>query len=204
MARVAVFVGSLRRDSINRKLAQALAKLAAPRGLDLQLVELADLPHYNDDLWAAPAGAPPAVLRLKRTVEEADAVLFVTPEYNRSIPGLLKDVIDWASRPWGKNSWTGKPGAIAGASGGKIGTAVAQSQIRSSLVVLDVALMGQPEAYVQVTPGLIDADFNLTDESVEKFLTGFVAAFADWIGKISGVVPEPGQPDVAPVIEKAA
>jgi chromate reductase len=201
MAHVAVFVGSIRRDSINLKLAQALAKLAAPRGLDLELVELADLPHYNEDLWAAP---PPSVLRLKRSIEEADAVLFVTPEYNRSIPGLLKDAIDWASRPWGKNSWTGKPGSIAGASGGKIGTAVAQSQIRSSLVVLDVALMGQPEAYVQVTPGLIDADFNVTDDSVEKFLAGFVAAFADWIGKISGIVPEPGQPDVAPVIEKAA
>src|SRR3954453_684893 len=100
MARVAVFVGSLRRDSINRKLAQALAKLAAPRGLDLQIVELGDLPHYNDDLWQQP---PAAVTRLKREVEAADAVLFVTPENNRSFPGILKDAVDRASRPWGKN-----------------------------------------------------------------------------------------------------
>ena len=198
MVKVAVVVGSLRRGSINRTLALALRKLAAPIGLDLELVELNDLPQCNDDLWTDP---PPAVKRLKRQIEAADAVLFVTPEYNRAIPGLVKTTVDWASRPWGKNSWAGKPGAIAGASGGKLGTAVAQAQLRATLVVLDVALMGQPEAYITLAPDSIDSQHNVTDESMRKFLTGFLGAFVDWIGKVAGIVPEPGQPDVAPVQE---
>jgi chromate reductase len=200
MVKVAVIVGSLRRDSINRKLALALKKLAAPKGLDLSLVDLTDLPQYNDDLWPNP---PAAVGRLKRAVEAADAVLFITPEFNRAIPGLLKNAVDWASRPWGKNSWAGKPGAIAGATGGKIGTAVAQSQLRGTLVLLDVTLMGQPEAYLTLAADTIDANNNVTDESVRKFLQGFIGAFTDWIGKVAGIVPEPGQPDVAEVMEPA-
>jgi chromate reductase len=198
---VAVVVGSLRRESINRKLALALKKLAAPQGLDLELVALDDLPQYNEDLWANP---PEAVTRLKRQIEAADAVLFITPEYNRAIPGLLKNAVDWASRPWGKNSWSGKPAAIAGATAGKIGTAVAQAQLRGTLVVLDMALMGQPEAYVQLAPDTIDPAYNVTDEAVRRFLAGFLAAFVDWIGKVAGIVPEPGQPDAAQVIEEAA
>ena len=191
MTKVAVIVGSLRRESINRQLALALVKLAAPQ-LDLELVDVSDLPHYNNDLWDSP---PASITRLKQAIETADAVLLITPEYNRAPPGLIKDVIDWGSRPWGKNSWKGKPGAIAGATGGKIGTAVAQSQVRSSLIVLDVALMGQPEAYITVTPGLIDASFGVTDETVKKFLQTFLASLADWIGKLTGIVPEEGQPD---------
>ncbi|MEJ0013927.1 MAG: NAD(P)H-dependent oxidoreductase [Bauldia sp.] len=196
MVKVAVFVGSLRRDSINRALAKALAKLAAPT-LEFELVDISDLPHYNNDLWE---GTPPAaVTRMKHAMEAADAVLFITPEYNRSVPGLIKDVVDWASRPYGQNSLKGKPGAVAGASGGKIGTAVAQSHLRNSLVVLDVALMGQPEAYITVTPGLIDVNFDVTDEAVRVFLVKFLAAFADWIGKIAGIVMEEGQPDATRV-----
>jgi chromate reductase len=144
------------------------------------------------------------VTRLKREVEAADAVLFITPEYNRAIPGVVKNAVDWASRPWGKNSWSGKPAAIAGATGGKIGTAVAQAELRNILVVLDMALMGQPEAYITLGPATIDANHNVTDEAVRKFLAGFVGSFRDWIGKVAGIVPEPGQPDVQPVIEKAA
>ena len=201
MVNVAVIVGSLRRESINRKVALALQKLARPRGLELSLVELGDLPQYNDDLWPDP---PAAVTRLKRAVEAADAVLLITPEYNRGVPGLIKNALDWASRPWGKNSWAGKPGAIAGATGGKIGTAVAQAELRNSLVVLGVALMGQPEAYLQVTPGLIDANFTITDASFRKFLDGYLACFSEWIGKVADVVPEPGQPDIAEVMPAAA
>ena len=118
----------------------------------MSLVALGDLPHYNQDLWDDP---PAAVTRLKREVEAADAVIFVTPEYNRAPPGLVKDVVDWASRPYGKNSWAGKPAAVIGATTGKIGTAVAQSQLRSTLLVLDLAVMGQPEAYIQLA-----ADFD--------------------------------------------
>ncbi len=201
MINVAVVVGSLRRDSINRKLALALKKLGVAQGIEFNLVEIGDLPHYNDDLWSEP---PAAVSGLKRAIEAADAVLFITPEYNRAIPGVLKNAVDWASRPWGKNSWSGKPAAIAGATGGKIGTAVAQAELRNILVVLDTALMGQPEAYVTLAPATIDKDHNVTDESVRKFLAGFVSAFRDWIGKVAGIVPEPGQPDTEPVIEKAA
>ncbi|CAN5277286.1 NADPH-dependent FMN reductase [soil metagenome] len=190
VVRVAVIVGSLRRESINLKLAKALQKLEAP-GCEFFFVEIGDLPHYNNDLWENP---PAAVLRLKRDIESADAVMFVTPEYNRGIPGLVKDVIDWASRPFGKNSWLGKPAAIIGASSGRIGTAVAQSQLRSTLLVLDLAVMGQPETYVTVAPGLIAADFTVTDEAIRKILQKFLNSFADWIGKVSDIVPEEGQP----------
>ena len=188
--KVAVFVGSLRRESINLKLARALTTLEAP-GCTFSFVEIGDLPHYNNDLWENP---PASVTRLKRDIESADAVLFVTPEYNRGIPGLVKDVIDWGSRPFGKNSWRGKPAAIIGASTGRIGTAVAQSQLRSTLLVLDLAVMGQPETYVTVTPGLFAADFTVTDEAIRKLLRKFLDAFADWIEKVTGLVPEEGQP----------
>lgn len=194
MVKVAVVVGSLRRDSINRKLALALKKLGRRNGLALSLVELGDLPHYNQDLWDDP---PAAVTRLKRDIEAADAVIFATPEYNRAPPGLVKDVVDWASRPYGKNSWAGKPAAVIGATTGKIGTAVAQSQLRSTLLVLDLAVMGQPEAYIQLAADTIDADHAVVDEAVRAFLEKWLAAFTDWIGKVAGLVPEPGQPEGA-------
>ena len=177
MHQVAVIVGSLRRESINLRFAKALAKLAEAT-LEFKLLELADVPLYNDDLWQAP---PEAVLRLKREVGAADAVLFVTPEYNRSIPAVVKNVVDWGSRPYGKNSWAGKPGAIVGTSMGAIGTAVAQSHLRSVLVGCDVALMGAPEVYFQTKPGLIADDFTVTDEKSRAFLSSFIAKFASHI-----------------------
>jgi chromate reductase len=199
MVNVAVIVGSLRRESINMKLAHALQGLEAP-GCRFSIVELKDLPHYNNDLWESP---PASVTRLKKDIEVADAILFITPEYNRAIPGLVKDVIDWGSRPYGKNSWVGKPAAVIGATTGKVGTAVAQSQLRSILLVLDLAVMGQPEAYIQLTPESIAADHSVTDETMRKFLQRFLDSFRDWIEKVTDIVPEPGQPGEEEVVAPA-
>ena len=177
MPTVAVIVGSLRRESINLRFAKALAKLAES-SLAFKLVELGDVPLYNEDLWANP---PEGVTRMKREVEAADAVLFVTPEYNRGIPAVVKNVIDWGSRPYGKNSWANKAGAIVGTSPGAIGTAVAQSQLRAILVGCGVRLLGQPEVYFQTKPGLIGDDFTVTDARTGEFLAGFIAKFAKHI-----------------------
>lgn len=177
MTTVAVIVGSLRKDSINRRLALALRELAAPR-LDLKLLRIDDIPLYNQDLES---DLPEAVRRFKAEIEAADAVLFVTPEYNRSIPGVLKNLIDWGSRPFGKSSWNGKPGAIAGTSQGAIATAAAQGHLRDIAVVQGIILMGRPEVYVQFKEGLIEADGTITDDSTRGFLESYTAAFADWI-----------------------
>jgi chromate reductase len=142
MFKVAVIVGSLRRESINRRFAHALAKLAEG-SLEFQFVELGDVPMYNEDLWQDP---PPAVMRLKQSVQAAHAVLFVTPEYNRSIPALIKNTIDWGSRPRGESSWAGKPVGIVGTSGGAIGTAVAQSHLRHVVASCDMRLLPQPRS----------------------------------------------------------
>lgn len=180
MHKVAVIVGSLRRESINLRLAKALIKLGQKR-FDCHLVKLDDVPMYNDDYWADP---PASVTRLKADIAAADAVLFVTPEYNRSMPALVKNTVDWGSRPWGQNSWAGKPVAIVGASQGAIGTAVAQSHLRNSLLILGVILMGQPEMYLTYKPGLIDDDLKITDESTAKFMTGFLEKFEAWIARM--------------------
>jgi chromate reductase len=177
MSKIAVIVGSLRRESINRKLAEALAKLAGPK-LVFVFIKIDDLPLFNQDLEASP---PAAVTRIKGQIDGADGVLIVTPEYNRSIPGVLKNALDWASRPYGKNSFSGKPTAGIGASGGAIGTAAAQQHLRSILAYLNVVLMGQPEAYIQFKQGLVDDQHNVTDESVRKFLQTYVDAFAAWV-----------------------
>ena len=177
MSKIAVIVGSLRRESINRKLAEALAKLAGPK-LEFVFIKIDDLPLFNQDLEASP---PAAVTRIKGQIDGADGVLIVTPEYNRSIPGVLKNALDWASRPYGKNSFSGKPTAGIGASGGAIGTAAAQQDLRSILAYLNVVLMGQPEAYIQFKQGLVDDQHNVTDESVRKFLQTYVDAFAAWV-----------------------
>jgi len=181
MSKIAVIVGSLRRESINRKLAQALAKLAGSRA-QFTILKIDDVPLFNQDLEPNP---PAAVTRLKAEIEAADGVLIVTPEYNRSIPGVLKNAIDWASRPYGKNSFNGKPTAAIGASGGAIGTAAAQQHLRSILAYLNVTLMGQPEGYISFKPGLIDDQHNVTDESVRKFLQTYVDAFAGWVERHS-------------------
>ncbi|HEY5364873.1 MAG TPA: NADPH-dependent FMN reductase, partial [Casimicrobiaceae bacterium] len=149
MKNIVVLVGSVRAESINLKFAKALQKIAQSR-FTFFYAAISELPFYNDDLWKEP---PAAVLELKRRVEAADAVLFVTPEYNRSIPGVLKNAIDWGSRPWGKSSWTGKPCAIVGTTGGVVGTAVAQAQLRTIVPVLDMVLLGQPEVYFRTMPG---------------------------------------------------
>jgi chromate reductase len=177
MQKVAVLIGSLRRGSANRRFAKALEKLAESR-LQFVYPELGDLPLYNDDLWADP---PASVTRLKHEVETADAVLFVTPEYLRNIPSALSNAIFWAARPYGQNSFAGKPGAIVGTSPGVIGSAVAQSHLRAMVPGLDVILMGQPEVYFQTRDGLIDDDFNVTEDSARTFLTGWVNRFADWV-----------------------
>ena len=179
MPTVAVIVGSLRRESINLRFAKALVKLAEP-ALAMELVDIADLPLYNEDLWQAP---PEAVLRLKRTIEAADAVLFVTPEYNRGMPAVTKNVVDWASRPMGKSSWIGKPVAVVGTSPGGVGTAVSQSQLRHVLAICGVALMGLPEIYLQTKPGMIADDFSIPDPKTHDFLAGFVAKLAKHIAR---------------------
>lgn len=176
MHKVAVFVGSLRRDSHNRQLARALEKLGAER-FHFVYPDL-DLPLYNDDQWSDP---PAGVLQMKEEVVSADAVLFVTPEYNRSIPAVLKNAIDWASRPYGKNSWAGKAAAIVGTTPGAIGTAAAQAHLRSIIVTQDVYLMGQPEVYFTYRPGIFAEDSSVTDETARAFLQTFVDRFDKWI-----------------------
>jgi chromate reductase len=177
MHKVAVIVGSLRRESINRRFARALAKLAEG-SLAFEFVDLVGLPIYNEDLWQSP---PAAVLELKQVIEAADAVLFVTPEYNRSIPALVKNVIDWGSRPYGKSSWVGKPAGIVGTSNGAIGTAVAQSHLRHVVAACGMVLLPLPEVYFVNKPGLVTDDFEVSDEKSRAFVAGYVAKFAAWI-----------------------
>jgi chromate reductase len=182
MSKIAVIVGSIRRDSINRKLAEALAKLAGPKA-QFVFSRIDDLPLFNQDLEPAP---PAAVTRLKGEIEAADGVLIVTPEYNRSIPGVLKNAIDWASRPYGKNSFNGKPTAGIGTSMGAVGTAAAQQHLRSILGYLNVVLMGQPEGYIVFRKDMLDAAGNFADEATRKFMQGYVDAFSAWVDRIGG------------------
>lgn len=175
--KIAVVIGSLRKDSYNKKLAHALEKLAKGK-MEFVFVDIGGLPLFNQDLEANP---PAAVTKLKNEIESADGVLFVTPEYNRSIPGVLKNAIDWVSRPYGKSSWAGKPAAICGTSPGAVGAAVAQNHLRSVISgFLDMPTMGQPEMYLTWKDELIDADFNVTNDSTKAFLQGFVDKFSVW------------------------
>ena len=185
MHKIAVIVGSLRQNSLNLKLAKALEALGGSR-FAFDYVEIGDLPLYNDDLWQNP---PASVLRLKRRLDEADAVLLVTPEFNRSIPAAVKNVLDWGSRPWGKSSWAGKPASIIGTSPGNIGTAVAQAQLRSIAVVLDLIVLGQPEVYFVSKPGLIGENNEITDDTTREFLEGYLARFDAFISQVAK--PEP-------------
>jgi chromate reductase len=177
MFTVAVVVGSLRKGSFNRKLALAVDKLKQDN-LRFSLINIADIPLYNQDHEME---LPPAVATLKKEIKEADAVLFVTPEYNRSIPGVLKNVIDWGTRPYGQNVWAGKPTGIIGTSPGGIGTAVAQSHLRSSLSAIGVPLLGFPEVYLVYKEDLIDDNYNITNPDTLKFLTSYLDRFNDWI-----------------------
>lgn len=177
---VGVVVGSLRKDSINRRLAHALEKLL-PSHVLFQFISLEQLPLYNQDM---DADYPPACQRFKHEVSQVDALLFVTPEYNRSMPGVLKNALDIGSRPWGQNSFAGKPGAVVGASLGAIGSALAQQHLRNVLSYLGVPLLTQPEVYLQFQDDLIDAQGNVQSESTRAFLQGFVKAYVDWLQRL--------------------
>lgn len=181
--KVAVLVGSLRKDSFNRRLARAVEKLA-PGELAFEHIAIGDLPLYDQDLdgnYPAPWKA------LKQQIQAADALLFVTPEYNRSVPGVLKNAIDIASRPYGTNAFAGKPGAVIGASIGSTGSALAQQHLRNTLAYLDVPLLGQPEVFVQFKDdGPVDGEGNITVDSTRKFLQGFVDRYVKWVHTILG------------------
>jgi chromate reductase, NAD(P)H dehydrogenase (quinone) len=174
--KIAVIVGSLRRDSFNRKLATALTKLA-PAELSFHAAQINDLPLYNQDDDAAQS---PPVKRLKAEIAESQGLLFVTPEYNRSIPGVLKNAIDNASRPYGQSVWAGKPAGIIGISVGAIGTAVAQQHLRTILAYLDVPTLGQPEAFIQMKDGLFETDGSIGAAS-RQFLQGWMDRYVAWI-----------------------
>ncbi|MEZ4413480.1 MAG: NADPH-dependent FMN reductase [Gemmatimonadales bacterium] len=172
-------IGSLAGKSINRVLARALVRLAPP-ALEMFEIPIRDLPLYSYDY---DADYPPAGTALKASIDRADAVLLVTPEYNRSVPGCLKNAIDWASRPRGKNSFARKPSATIGASSGAIGTAIAQQHLRGVLAHLNSPQMNSPEAYIQMTPGLITEDGQVTRESTEQFLAKFMSEFHQFIAR---------------------
>ena len=176
--KVALLVGSLRTASLNRKVALALSRLA-PDSLEAELVEIGDLPLYNEDLDAATP--PPQWTRFRAEMSEAEAVLFVTPEYNRSVPGLLKNAIDLGSRPYGSSIWAGKPAAVVSVSPGAIGGFGANHHLRQSLVFLDMPVMQQPEAYVGDGFHLFGDDGAIVKEGTEKFFQKFIDAFAEWI-----------------------
>jgi chromate reductase, NAD(P)H dehydrogenase (quinone) len=174
---VAVIVGSLRKDSINRKVANALAELA-PASLKLGIVEIGDLPIYNQDGDANP---PVEWTQFRERIRVTDAALFVTPEHNRSVPAALKNALDIGSRPYGKSVWNGKPGAVVSASPGAIGGFGANHHLRQSLVFLNVPTMPQPEAYLGGADKFFDAQGRLANEGTRKFLQDFMQAFAAWI-----------------------
>lgn len=178
--KLGVVVGSDRKESINRKLAQALVKLGGD-AFDATLIQIGDLPMYNQDN-ESPVPAP--VARFKAEVEGSQALLFVTPEHNRSIPALLKNAIDWGTRPWGKSSWPGKPTAIIGTSGGVISSAVAQQHLRAVLAGLPDLPVMSGEAYIQFKPELIDAAHEVTDPNVRTFLKAFMDKLAGFAGKL--------------------
>jgi len=173
---IAVVVGSLRRDSFNRKLADAIVKLASPE-FSFKQVQIGDLPLYNQDDDANQADS---VKRLKSEIKASQGLLFVTAEYNRSIPGLLKNAIDHASRPYGQSAWAGKPAGVIGVSVGAIGTSMAQQHLRNVLAYLDVPTLGQPEAFIQAKDGLFDADGNIGADS-KKFLQTWMDRYEAWV-----------------------
>ncbi|OOG40889.1 NAD(P)H-dependent oxidoreductase [Rhodanobacter sp. C05] len=179
--KIAVLVGSLRVDSFNRRLARAIEKLA-PAEFGFKHVQINDLPLYSQDFDAA---YPAVATRLKKDIESADGLLFVTPEYNRSIPGVLKNAIDIASRPWGTNSFAGKPGAVIGTSIGSTGTALAQQHLRNVLTYLDVPVLAQPEVFIHFKDELIADDGSINSDGTRKFLQGFVDNYTAWIRRFA-------------------
>ncbi len=183
--KVGYFVGSLSSTSINRLLAKALVRLAPPE-LVLSEIAIRDLPLYSPDF---DADYPPVARAFKQAIADVDAVLFVTPEYNRSIPGGLKNAIDWASRPWGKNSFARKPSGVIGTSPGAIGTAVAQQSLRGVLCFCNSPLMNTVEAYIQFKPGLIASDGEVTDKGTAEFLRKYMSELRAFIVRVLTVLP---------------
>jgi len=178
---IAVVVGSLRKESFNRQLADAIAKLAPPE-FSFKQVNIGDLPLYNQDDDANQADS---VKRLKAGIGAAKGLLFVTAEYNRSIPGVLKNAIDHASRPYGQSAWAGKPAGVIGVSVGAIGTAMAQQHLRNVLAYLDVPTLGQPEGFIHAKDGLFDAAGGIGADS-RKFLQGWMDQYVAWVKKHAG------------------
>lgn len=182
---VGYFVGSLAKESINRKLSKALVRLA-PADLELREISYAELPLYS---WDYDSDYPPVARAFKEAIAAVDGVLFITPEYNRSIPGALKNAIDWASRPYGQNVFTHKPSAVIGASIGQIGTAVGQQHLRSILSFCNSPQMNAPEAYIHFTPGLVTDAGEVTVQSTEEFLRSYMEELRDFIRRVLTVLP---------------
>jgi len=183
--KVGYFVGSLSSTSINRELSKALIRLA-PENLEFTEIPTRNLPLYSPDY---DANYPPEAVALKAAIHQSQAVLFITPEYNRSIPGALKNAIDWASRPWGQNAFDHVPAAVIGASIGNIGTALAQQSLRAVLSYCNTRQMTAPEAYIKFTPELFPGDGEVTDESTKAFLTRYMAEFRDHVVRVLTVLP---------------
>lgn len=187
---VGCFVGSLAKASINRKLATALKRLAPPE-LELRDIPIGELPLYSYDY---DQDYPPQGRALKDAIAAVDAVIFVTPEYNRSIPGALKNAIDWASRPWGKNSFARKPSAVIGTSPGKIGTAVGQQHVRSIMAFCNSPMFNAVEAYIEFTPNLITDDGEVTVDSTRDFLANYMKEFYGYITRVYTAIPRTPAP----------
>ena len=185
---VGYFVGSLSSTSINRILAKALVRVA-PDDLEFTEIPIRDLPLYSQDY---DADFPPEARALKQAISATDAVLFVTPEYNRSIPGGLKNAIDWASRPWGQNSFDHIPAAVIGASIGQIGTAVAQQSLRGVLSFCNARQMTAPEAYIHFSPDVFAEDGTVSNRATEEFLRSFMADFREHVQRVLTVLPRQG------------
>ena len=183
--KIGYFVGSLSSTSINRRLAHALVRLAPPE-LAMTEIGIRDLPLYSQDY---DADYPPVARAFKEAIAQVDGVLFVTPEYNRSIPGGLKNAIDWAIRPWGQNSFTRKPSGVIGASPGAIGTAVAQQSLRGVLCFCNSPLMNQVEAYIQYKPDLITPEGDVTDAKTAEFLRNYMSEFHAFVTRVLTVLP---------------
>lgn len=179
---IGYIIGSLRKESWNRKLANALIRLGPP-DFNFKELRIGDLPLYDQDDDRSQA---PEVQRLKSELRGVDAVMFVTPEFNRSIPGVLKNAIDHASRPYGQSAWTGKPAGIIGASIGAVGTAVSQLHLRTILAYLDMPTLGQPEAYIHVKEGFFDESGNIANADSRKFLHGWMDKYAAWVKRLTG------------------
>lgn len=183
--KVGYLIGSLAKDSINRKLANALFKLAPPQ-LEFQEISFKDLPLYSYDY---DADYPEVGRKFKKAIEDSDAILIVTPEYNRSMPGALKNAIDWASRPWGTNSFANIPSGVIGTSPGSIGTAVCQQQLRSVLGFLNSPQMNSPEGYIQFRDGMLNEAGEIADESTAKFLRNYLDHYHEFIARVLTVLP---------------